>query len=314
MMAQIPGDYDDCHPVFSSSKLAMKQIQMIAKIFLKPHPFIFNAYSVIIPGALAFLIIALLAPLQFQEIEGTRRILIGGLIGFLVSATVFCSVQLLRKIFPKFMDEDEWTIGREILLYLIVISLIIGGIFASIYMIYREDESFARFFTRTAFLTLVMSLFPVLVLVLFEQYSYQKKQLRQAHQLTRVLQAENHNLKSAKVSQIILKAENGKIELQLSPADLVCLRSDSNYVEVFYRLEETCTRKLIRNRLKHLEEALPKQHFFRCHNSFIVNGEHIMKVEGNARNLDLLLKGIDFKIPVSRSKAKAVTYFLAALA
>lgn len=284
---------------------------MIAKIFRKPHPFIFNAYSIIIPGGVTFLIIALLAPLQYQEMDGLERSLNGAWIGLLVSATIFGSVQGLRKVFPQFMAEEEWTLGREILLYLIIVLMIIGTLFCSFYQWYSGNSSMAYFLIHTAGLTLIFSIFPILILVLFEQYSYQKRQLKQAQQLTHLLKAENHSLKSGKLSPIILKAENGKVALQLPPSELIYLKSDSNYVEVFYGLGESYARKLIRNRLKYLEEVLPANHFFRCHHRFIVNREQIIRVEGNARNLSLVLKGVDFKIPVSRAKATSIHAFLA---
>ncbi len=291
-------------------ELAMKRIRSISTLLHQPHPFIFTPYSIIIPGGVTFLIITLLAPLQYQEMNGLERSLNGALIGFLVSATILLTVKGLRKMAPQFMDEEEWTIGREILLYFIIVLLIIGGIFCSFYRLYSGSTSTGHFFITTVGFTGILSFFPILILVLFEQYTYQKKQLRQAQQLTSLLKAENHYLKSEKVSQVLLKAENGKVELQLHPAELFCLKSDSNYIEVFYSLEGSWAKKLIRNRLKHMEGALPEDRFFRCHNRFIVNREQIVRVEGNARNLSLVLKGVDFKIPVSRAKAKSISAFL----
>ncbi len=297
----------------------MKPVEKIFKIFSKPHPFIFERYSIIIPGIATFLIIVLFAPLQFQEIDLVKRSLFAFLISLFVSSAIFISVQSLKKFFPKFTHEDTWTVGKEIVLFLIVILVIIIGIFLAI-SFYFGFASIAQNFLKTSLLTLFIGLFPIILLILFEQYKYQKKQLIEASHLTHRLSTENHKLrmkssyKSAENRQLQFKAENGNIELQVTPKELLCLRSDSNYVEVFYLQDEKCAKKLIRNRLKNFEEDLPKNRFFRCHNSYIVNGEHIVKVEGNARNLELLLRGIEFKVPVSRSKVKAMTLFLESLA
>ncbi|MBC8755308.1 LytTR family transcriptional regulator [Kordia sp. YSTF-M3] len=289
------------------------------KIFNKPHPFIFNTYSIVIPGMAAFLIILLLAPFQFQEIEILQRSLYALLIALFVSASIFFTVKLLQKLFPAFMKEDNWTIGREVLLFLMVIFLIVLGIFASIFFTYTGNESIVQLFLKTTFFTVCISFFPIVILVLFEQYRQQKIQFNRAQKLTETLKAENEKLQSETIqyaisaNQIQLKAENGKVALQLFPSEIICLQSDGNYVDVFYEVDKVVTKKLIRNRLKNLEETLTTSNFFRCHHRFMVNGNYITKVEGNARNLELTLRGIEFKIPVSRAKVKDVSSFLQTL-
>ncbi|WP_298515453.1 LytTR family DNA-binding domain-containing protein [uncultured Kordia sp.] len=285
----------------------------------KPHPFIFNTYSVAIPGMASFLIILLLAPLDFKEIELTERIVYALCIASFVSIIIFLTVKLLQKLFPSFTQEDTWTIGREILLFLIVILLIILGIFLSIFTLYGANQSAWQVFAKTTFISLSISFFPIIVLVLFEQYRQQKIQFAYAQQLTQSLKAENKKLQTAtqKTSPsnpvFQLKEENGKVALLLHASEIVCLQSDGNYVEVFYEEHQIITKKLIRNRLKNLEEQLPKTIFFRCHNRFVVNGNYILHIEGNARNLELSLRGLAIKIPVSRSKAKQISAFIQAL-
>lgn len=82
------------------------------------------------------------------------------------------------------------------------------------------------------------------------------------------------------------------------------MKSEGNYVEVFYRQNQEKQKELIRNRLKAIEEQLPPTDFFRCHKRFIINLQHIQKVEGNARNLELVSDNFEEKIPVSRSKSE----------
>ncbi|AXG69029.1 LytTr DNA-binding domain protein [Kordia sp. SMS9] len=281
----------------------------------KPHPFIFNAYSVVIPGAASFLIILLLAPLDFKELELTSRSLYALCIGVFVSMIIFLTVKLLQKLFPTFTQEDRWTVGREILLFLIVVLLIILGVFLGIFTLYGANQSAWEVFAKTTFISLCISFFPIVILVLFEQYRQQKIQFTYAQQLTQSLKAENQKLQTKTVSnqQLQLKAENGKVELQVFASEIICLQSDGNYVEVFYEIDTTVHKKLIRNRLKSLEAQLPITTFFRCHNRFLINGNYIVQIEGNARNLELSLRGIAFKIPVSRSKASQISEYLQVL-
>jgi uncharacterized protein YxjI len=236
-------------------------------------------------------------------------------VGGFVSLLIFCAVTLIQKLFPKFTQEDRWTIGREVLLFLIVMLWIIIGIFLCIFFIYGADQSIWKLFVKTAFVSLSISFFPIVILVLFEQYRQQKIQFTYAQQLTQLLKAENEALQeeASTNDQVQLKAENGKVELQLRASEIVCLQSDGNYVEVFYELDQIVQKTLIRNRLKSLEEILPKTTFFRCHNRFVINGNYIVHIEGNARNLELTLRGIEAKVPVSRSKAKAISEFITLL-
>ncbi|WP_298418112.1 LytTR family DNA-binding domain-containing protein [uncultured Kordia sp.] len=285
----------------------------------KPHPFIFNRYSIVIPGAATFLIIVLLAPFVFGEIEIFPRSFYALVIALFVAASIFTGVKLLQKLFPSFMKEDVWTVGREILLFLMITFLIVLIIFVCLYFLHTGHDSFVQLFAKTAFFTCCISIFPIVILVLFEQFRQQKIQLNRAQTLTQLLKAENEKLlletQKTSISNPLfqLKEENGKVALLVHAPEIICLQSDGNYVEVFFEENQIITKKLIRNRLKNLEEQLPKTIFFRCHNRFLINGNCIVTIEGNARNLELTLRGIDFKVPVSRSKATLISDFLQSL-
>lgn len=295
----------------------MNLLRQIFKQAKRPHPFIFNGYSIGIPFIITVAIIIILAPQQFQDFSLLKRSLFAFFIGLLVSGTIFLTVRGLQQLCPQFMHEDTWTVGKEGLLYLIVLLIINILIFGTIFLFFSGPETFVQQFWRSSFYTLGIGIFPIMFLILFEQYHHQKSQFIQAYQLTQSLQAEKRQTESRKqakeIRQLQFKAENGNIELQLMPEEILCLKSDGNYVEVFYLLQEGISVKLIRNKLKYLEAMLPDTHFFRCHNRYIVNGNHIVNINGNARNLELTIRNLDLLIPVSRSKVKAFEYFLSLL-
>lgn len=289
----------------------MNLIKHISTQAQKPHPFIFNGYSIAIPFLFTVAIIIILAPQQLQDLAILKRSLFAIFIGLLVSGTIFVTVQALQKLWPRFMHEDAWTVGKEAFLYLIVILIINLLIFIAI-SFYSGGESLLQQFGKTTLYTLGIGIFPIAFLILFEQYRHQKNQLAQAHQLTQSLQAGKVKPLDT-YQQLQFKAENGNIELQLTPGEVLCLKSDGNYVEIFYLLQDVSSVKLIRHKLKHIEAILPHTHFFRCHNRFIVNGTHIININGNARNLELRIRGLEFLIPVSRSKVKSFEEFLSLL-
>jgi len=282
----------------------------------KPHPYIFNHYSVIIPSAVSFLIILLLAPYDFQEIAFEKRFVFAAVISFLVALGVWTSVKGLKRWMPIAMAENQWTIGKELLQILFVLCVIILLILIAFMTIGIAVISIASLFFNIASTTIAISILPILILVLFEQYWYKKIQLKEAAALMSFLNNRNEELlrdkeKSANKNELILiKGENDAIELQLKPQDLIYLKSEGNYLEVYFYNAGVIQKKVIRNRLKTIEEDLPDKLFFRCHNSYIINGIHIVKIEGNARNLTLHLKGVSALISVSRTKAKTISSFL----
>ena len=146
-------------------------------------------------------------------------------------------------------------------------------------------------------------------MVLYEQNHHQKLKRRQAEILNQELVKRKDsepqgNLSTALPEKIVLVAENKKAALQIDPVDLFFVRSEGNYVEVYYHQNQNVQKELIRNSLKAIEEQLIFSDFFRCHNRFLINLRHVLKVEGNARNLVLVLARVEEKIPVSRSKSE----------
>ncbi|MFD2561429.1 LytR/AlgR family response regulator transcription factor [Aquimarina rubra] len=283
--------------------------------FKKPHPFIFNVYSVLIPVIITFFIIVVLQPFQFQDFGTTYLLISGSMVSILVGLSIVGSVKMLQKIFPKAMAENKWTVGKEFLLFLFVLILLIVVMSLTL-LILNPRASAVALMARTSAITFAISIFPILISIMFEQYRHQKKQLQKATSLTKVLKSKNTELLARTSDQIpvappvMIPSEKGEIELRLDPKDLVYIKSDGNYIEVFFTDRDQVHKKLIRNRLKHIEELLPPITFLRCHNSYIVNGNHIIEIQGNARNLMLRLKGITETVPVSRAKAPMISDFL----
>lgn len=285
------------------------------RLFNSPHPFIFNAYSMVIPSIITFLMVVILAPFHFKEFELMNRIGIGFLTSITVAIVIFSSVKILQKVFPKIMAEDNWTVGKEFTLILFVVAILSILISIFLWFINPNYQSFEGLLLKTSFITLGISIFPVLVLILFEQFRYHKKQLQKVEKLNKSLHQKNTLRIKEIISEkeidlpLLIKSEKGQIELKILPQELIYVKSEGNYLEVYYNHTNYINKQLIRNTLKNIEKILPNHIFLRCHNRFIINGYHILKVEGNARNLMLHLKNVSEPIPVSRLKAKSISEF-----
>ncbi|MEQ8474693.1 LytTR family DNA-binding domain-containing protein [Fulvivirga sp.] len=275
----------------------------------KPHPFIFNVYSVLIPSVVTFMVLLILRPFEFSTFTNKELILWSAVFAVLVGSTILITVLLVKRALQNTIEEN-WTVNKEIFLILFVLVTISIVIF-TLFLILNPEANWLNIFNLVVVRTLAISFFPVLILVLYEQNHYQKIQRRQAEQLNQELLKKQHSVaqethKINHPAKAVLVAENEKIALQIDPMDLLFVKSEGNYVEVFYRQNEKIHKELIRNSLKAIEEQLSVSVFFRCHNRFLINLHHIQKVEGNARNFELALANIEEKIPVSRGKSETL--------
>lgn len=270
-------------------------------MFNKPHPFIFNRYSVLIPSLLTFLIIVVFRPFSFSGLIDTHLWLLGILFSVVVGLCILISVTLLKVFFPQWTSDENWTTGKEIALIVTVLILISLSIY-SLLLFWGLTKTVSVFaYIKLLGITLLIGLFPIVFLVMFEQNRYQQKQLKEAQKLMELIQVQN-DVKDSTVELIVFEAENGNPELQLHPNAIRYIKSDGNYCDIFYFLDGKLEKKLLRNRLKYFQEKLPESSFFHCHKSYIVSLSHIMQIEGNARSLELTLNQVEEKIPVSRSK------------
>ncbi|WMN06920.1 LytTR family DNA-binding domain-containing protein [Marivirga arenosa] len=269
-------------------------------ILKRPHPFIFNSGSILIPGIFTFILISLFRPLGFNSLPTTYVLAFALGLGLIASTMVWLTVKTLKLFFPKLMDEDLWTLGKEIMLIFTVLLLIVFTIFIIFLSIDVLDNDPVSLFRMVFVKTLLFSIFPILIMVLFEQYNYQRNQLKVANELSQKVKLEQKHTEN--VHSIV--AENGQPVLHLKSDEILWAQSDGNYLELFY-LEsgEKVKKDLIRNRLKNLVDQLPDETFFHCHKSYMINLNHIQKVQGNARNFEVVLRYGNIPIPVARSKS-----------
>ncbi|RZS92461.1 LytR/AlgR family response regulator transcription factor [Aquimarina brevivitae] len=274
----------------------------LVQVFNKPHPFIYNWKSIVIPGVVTLLVILLFAPFGYGTLNLTYRFAFGFLNGLIASLNVWGIVKLYKKIFPGFMQEEKWSVGKEFVLVLSVLFSIICCIFLIFVISGLSDQPITTLFVSIVIKTVLIGAIPVLVLIVIDQNTHHQKKLQQALKLTKKLRS-TAQLTESSTHKIKLDAENQKTELILNPEQIYFLKSDGNYVEVYYDSGiNKIEKKLIRNRLKSLEEPLPKHLFFHCHKSYVINLEKIIRVDGNARNLELVLRNIKERVPVSRQK------------
>ena len=112
-----------------------------------------------------------------------------------------------------------------------------------------------------------------------------------AEKLERILKNYNQKLKDKKIT---VNTDGKMIFLDIT--DIVYAESDGNYTTIYLA---TSKKIVLTKKLKDVNELLPEQHFFRIHNSYIVNLDKIreyVKSDGY-----VVLEG-NYKVPISRQK------------
>lgn len=109
------------------------------------------------------------------------------------------------------------------------------------------------------------------------------------------------NLENSPVQtqKIMLKDKYG---MQITPIqDIIHLEADNNYTRFFIKNQDSI---LVSKSLKEYEMILPKNHFFRCHKSHLVNLDYLVRYD--KKDDDILILKNGNKVPVSRRKLEVL--------
>lgn len=205
----------------------------------------------------------------------------------------------LPKIMPRFFDERQYTVLRELILGAIIILVI--GIGNTLYLnfFYKMDLGWEGFSILIG-QTFLIGIFPFTLLTLYKLIKLQKDNLRVSQEINLGSDSlDTFNLNSSVPTPIIETEVNLKVE-NLDLFGLLYVESVGNYINLTKTIEGELTSNLYRKTLKSIAEDNLAPHIIRCHRSYIVNLEKVSHVTGNAQGLKLSLYGCEEKIPVSR--------------
>ncbi len=209
------------------------------------------------------------------------------------------------------LKEGNWKIYMQILSDLITIAFGTIAILAYNYAWnITKFNLFSFVFTLVGIIT--TTFIPISIAALLVYNYHLNKNLSVARDLQQALLNENKKWNySGEQSKIILTDALGKEILNLSPEEIVLIRSADNYVEVFWKTQDKVQRTLLRQTMKFVEDKLtPYNFFFRNHRTSIVNLKSIKTISGNSLGCKLLLEGLDEEIPVSRQNRDKLTKLL----
>jgi len=214
---------------------------------------------------------------------------------------------VLPEIFRKIFNPEEWNIKKTLLvIFLSTISIVITITIVAYKFDNNNNLEFFQYFILILLRSIVLSFFPVIALVYYFEGVLRNKNRNTAKNIFNELHKENTVQKSARVKDFVF-AENTKDEIQIAEDDLLYIKAEGNYCNIFYQRNSIILHKLVRSKLKVIEMKLYESgNFMRCHKSYLINLSKISDVTGNARGYLFHLVNHTNKIPGSRTLSKSL--------
>lgn len=200
---------------------------------------------------------------------------------------------LLPALFPRYFEEKNWVVWKEIVSVIFILGLISILIVSYHHVVFKEYNNYFKRGGVIFFLVTVIGSIPVTVSVL-SRFAYLYRKYNKEVQVIR-------NFNGGQTKKLMLRAENEKDTLNID--DLLFIESADNYCSVVFLEEGKERKELIRSSLTRLEAQITEKGITRCHRSFIVNLGRVKVVKGNAQGYKLHLEGTGEIIPVSRKYA-----------
>lgn len=274
-----------------------------------PYPLFYHRREgVWASSVLVFLILLLLQPFGIHQIEHHKLWILLGYMG--VTALFQCiPVYLFPVLFPRFYNEDGWTVGRHLAnnLFLFLFIGIGNWLYSNLIFGFHWQWELLLLFLLV---TTIVGLFPVTLFMLINRNRLLASHLAEAVEMNRHLQDSRSAVaepESCQETELILLQGSTKEVLELQACQLVCIEAEGNYIKVIYRKQDKTEQRLLRATMKQAEEAVEACSFVvKCHRAFLVNIHAVTKVSGNSQGYRLSLEGCTTEIPVSRAYAKEI--------
>ena len=272
----------------------------------KPFPFLEKRShrllaSVLFSGFI-YVFLLIFQPFGISNIQYYKPIYVAGFFGITFIVLLF-SFLVAPIIFTNLFDFDKWTIKKNVIFIIIqfLIITILNWIYNST-IGYGITEQYSLFFF--VFITVSVGIIPTLFMIYFIEKNLARKNKHIATNFNKNIQYRTSTSENPKIK---LLSQNKDETIIIELTQLICIKSEGNYLKVFFNLENEIKSKLIRNSIKNIEEHLIIfENIIRCHRSYIVNLDTVKKMSGNARNFNLHIENLGFTIPVSRSFPKSI--------
>lgn len=210
-----------------------------------------------------------------------------------------------------FLYKKQWTIGAELLrISLVYLLASFLNFFYHSYMINHGLLQWSNLpYIGLYTLSLYVPIGSIYFLLRIDRHRLQEtKNLAPAEEISLVPQQDFKEIDNGCLD--VVNIPNGNQTFTLSRNDFIFAKSMDNYCMIYYRKEDTVEKQMMRITLARLDQLLNTGTVVRCHRSYLVNLEKIIKKEGNTQGLLLRFAGTEDCALVSRSAVGTVKSYL----
>jgi len=290
----------------------MGYLKYIKEYLCRPYPQLDMLWwkTTFITCGVVCLLFVIFEPFGIDSSLGIYKwIILGGLM-LISGICVNLPKWILPFIFGKeYFEEKNWTVGKNIFYYILLLLLIAIGNYLFIFTFFSS-----RGFTLSAFFTItidtfLIGIFPVGLTTILTENRNMSRHLKEVasmnesiHKGKRTASSDN----SSPAAKIVLP-DGLKETFELEADHLLLAEADGNYVKIVCCKDEKVLQRSLRITMKQVEDAFTAYSFIqKCHRAFLVNLHFIEKVKGNSQGYRLVLKGWNEEIPVSRAYNKEI--------
>lgn len=253
-----------------------------------------ESFSILKTCVLATLMLVLIKPFGLDTVPSTK--ILG--FGIAVFVSAFFNVWMSLFLVRKFIDEEQWTVWKEVLRTFVYLSINILAIlvFAKFSLDLSLDTT--KIFQFIGF-TILFAVIPISLRTISVKNWLLQKRMSEAQDLAQMM---SENSPSLSHSQAIKLSSNIVNDTYSTDAEkLLFIEAEKNYITIVELIDGKLHKTLMRLSLVKAQEQIDNDSIVRCHRSYLVNIGKLVKVTGNSQGLKLFMGDKAGLVPVSRS-------------
>lgn len=244
--------------------------------------------AIILGFILAFIMI-FLRPFDTDQFESNHRSLILFGFGALLSIIYLINVRIEN----FWYNYKKWTVKHEIISFLsfIIISSILIHFYNQVFLNDFFNYEYERYeYIKHGLWFFQHSVMPI-ILILLPFYVYFRNKFGEI-------------ITSKSLSEIEFSGINKGEKMLIEKKSVLFIKASENYVEIFYKKNNTLEHEILRNTLTVINKQAP--FLLQCHRSYLVNISAIKIIVGNSQNAKIKFYYGDLEIPLSKSYYKTI--------
>jgi hypothetical protein len=255
-----------------------------------------------------FLFIVLYKPLGVKASRDMSFELTMAVYSSFSGLSAFLAIKIIKSV-KWFRNEDGWTIIKELLSAILVISATCLSVY---FLGFVVEESSPRWNLSTFYDSFINAF--LIGVIPFTFFTLGNYRYLFPHKIKSFAIHVNNEGEQTTGEMLRISSQLKKESLSFYPSELIYAESDGNYVVFYLEKESQVKKQTIRNSINNIEQQFAGYPFlFRTHRAFIVNLKKVISKHGTTLGYNLKLSGTEESIPVSRNNTKEFNRVLSEL-